>query len=204
MTGAGTGESWQERDQRRRQVAREARLMAPEPASWLPRVVLGVATLAWLATLGWLAATLPERVPTHWSGSGTPDGWSSRPFALGFALLAPLLFAYPLLWLSRLTVIWPDGINTPHKELWLDTPRRLVRFERLLREDLMLMAGLTVLLLTGVDLVIGYAAHQPGGLVPWWVFLVLVGGFLVLIGLVTVRMLVGSRYRPRDDDADLR
>ncbi|MFR0770699.1 MAG: DUF1648 domain-containing protein [Dysosmobacter sp.] len=25
---------------------------------------------------------LPERVPTHFDFSGTPDGWSSRPFAV--------------------------------------------------------------------------------------------------------------------------
>ena len=29
-----------------------------------------------------LYSRLPERVPTHFDFSGTPDGWSSRPFAV--------------------------------------------------------------------------------------------------------------------------
>lgn len=199
----GSGESWQQREERRRQVAREARLMAREPAGWLPRLVLLVATVAWLAMLAWLVQTLPDRVPTHWSGGGTPDGWSSREFALGFAVVGPLVFAYPLLLLSRLTIVWPQGINAPYKEWWLETPRRLVRFERLVREDLMLIVGATVLLLVGMDVLMGYAAHRPGGQVPGWWFLAATGAFLVVLGWVVVRMLIGPRYRPDDDDPEL-
>ncbi|MFK5646982.1 DUF1648 domain-containing protein [Ornithinimicrobium sp. LYQ121] len=198
----GAGESWQQREERRRQVAREARLMAREPAGWLPRLVLVVATAAWLATLAWMAATLPERVPTHWSGGGTPDGWSSRAFAVGFALVTPLVLFYPMLWISRLVMVWPDGVNAPHKEWWLDRPRRLLRFERLLREDLMVIVGLSVLLMAGIGLIMGYAAHRPGGTVPGWWFAALVGGFVGALALVIVRVMTGPRYRP-DDDPEL-
>ena len=204
MTGSGGGESWQQREERRRQVAREARLMADEPAGWPQRIVLAVATMAWLATLAWMAATLPERVPTHWSTGGTPDGWSSRASALAFAVLTPLVLLYPMVWISRLAMIWPAGINAPHKEWWLDRPRRLVRFERLLREDLMVIVAMTVLLMVGIDLIIGYAAHRPGGAVPGWWFGALVGGYLVALTLATVRMMTGSRYRPDEDDPQLR
>lgn len=199
----GSGESWQQREERRRQVAREARLMAREPAGWLPRLLLLGATVAWLATLVWLVQTLPERVPTHWSGGGTPDGWSSRPVAVAVVVLLPLVFFFPMILISRLVMVWPDGVNAPHKEWWLDRPRRLVRFERLLREDLMVIVALSVLLVVGMGLIMGYAAHQPGGAVPAWWFAVQVGGYLVLLTLLVVWMYVSARYRPDDDDPEL-
>jgi uncharacterized membrane protein len=197
------GESWRRREERRRQAAREARLLDPEPASWWPRAVLVGATVLWVATLAWLAATLPARVPTHWSFGGTPDGWSSRGAAMAMAVLLPLGFVYPMLLISRLVLTAPQAVNAPYKEWWLETPRRLRRFERLVREDLMVIVGLTVLLMTAIDLITGYAAHQPGGRVPGWWFLAVTLGFLAAIAVLTVRMLVGRRYRPRDEEPEL-
>lgn len=202
MTG-GPGESWQDREARRRGVAQEARQLDREPAGWPARIVLALATVAWLATLVWLTLTLPERVPTHWSAGGTPDGWSSRTSALAFTTAIPLLVLYPMIWISRLVIVWPHGINTPYKEWWLDRPRRLVRYERLVREDLMVIVGMSVLLMAGADLIIGYAAHQPGGRVPGWWFPVLLIAYLVVLGVVVVRMMVGPRYRPDDADPQL-
>ena len=202
MTG-GPGESWQEREARRRRVAEEARGLDREPAARWARLALVVATAAWLATIAWMAATLPEQVPTHWSASGTPDGWSSKAGALAFVVLLPALLFFPMIWLSRLVLVWPDGVNAPHKEWWLDRPRRLVRFERLLREDLMVIVSVTVLLMVAIDLITGYAAHQPGGTVPAWWFPVVLVAFLAVLTLVTVRMFVGGRYRPDDDDPEL-
>ena len=115
-------------------------------------------------------------------------------------MLLPLVFAYPLIWLSRLAILWPAGINVPHKEWWLRSPRRLIRFERLLREDLMLIVALTLLLFTSTDIVMGYAAHQPRGEVPGWVFPVTLGCFLVGMLAVIVRMVAGPRYRPDEVD----
>lgn len=198
-----TGGTWQQREAARKDVAREARDLPREPASWGPRLAIAVATLAWLTTLVWLVATLPERVPTHWSGSTVPDDWSSRGTALAMSVLLPLVLAYPMVWLSRLALVWPDGINVPHKQWWLERPRRLVRFERLVREDLVLLVAATVGLLTAVDVQIGIAAHRPGGETPGWSVPVLLGTYLLLVGLVVGRMVVGRRYRPREDDAEL-
>ncbi|MCE1178417.1 MAG: DUF1648 domain-containing protein [Micrococcales bacterium] len=90
--------------------------MPREPAGAAPKVALSVATLLWLAALVWQWFTLPERVPTHWSWGSVPDGWSSRTGQLWFALLMPVVFAYPMIWLSRLCLVWPDRINIRHKE----------------------------------------------------------------------------------------
>lgn len=201
--GHASREKWQEREERRRGVVRGAQARQREPTSRGPRLAIGLTTVAWLATLIWLFATLPEQVPTHWSFDNTPDGWSSRSVALAMAVVFPVVFAYPMLWLSRLAFVWPEGINVPHKEWWLQTPRRLVRFERLLREDLMLLAALLLLLLVAMEVQIGYAAHQPQGTVPGWTFPVIIGGFLASSGILMVRMVAGPRYRPRELDSEL-
>lgn len=84
-----SGGTWQEQAARRTAVSREARTLPREPASWPSRVALGLATVAWLGTLVWLVATLPERVPTHWSSGTVPDRWSSRGVALAMSALLP-------------------------------------------------------------------------------------------------------------------
>lgn len=182
--------------------------MSREPSSLLPRLVLWLSVAAWAAVLVWLALTLPERVPTHWSaGSGEPDGWSSRGGTLAMSA-AFLLMTLPLVLISRLVLVAPDLVNSPHREWWTSTPRRLVRFERLVREDLMVVAGITLLLLVSTQVVIGYAAHRPGGVVPGWVFALVVGAYLVVLTLYVVRTYRGGRYRPdrqervlQDEDA---
>ena len=180
-------------------VAARARALLREPASRWRWLALILSTVLWLATLVALAITLPDRVPTHWSGGSGPDEWMSRGGSLLVSVALPVLTAYPLIWLSRLAIVWPDGINVPNKQWWLQTPQRLVRFERLLREDLMLVAALMILLYVGIDLAIGYAAHQPGGRMPGWVFPVVLVAFLVLLALILAPMIVGRRYRPRED-----
>lgn len=200
----GPSESWREREARRRRVAEEARVLDREPAGMRARLVLAVAMVAWLATAVWLLLTLPENVPTHWSpGGGTPDRWSSKNSALTFIVLLPVVVFLPLIWLSRLVLIWPNGINAPHKEWWLDRPRRLVRLERLLREDLMVIVSVTLLLVVAGNLITGYAAHQPGGTVPAWWFLGVLVAFVLVLTVFTVRMYAGGRYRPDHDDPAL-
>lgn len=199
MTARGassTGQSWQERERSRQEAVRRARRMPREPSAALPRLVLWLSVAAWLGVLVWLALTLPDRVPTHWTFSNVPDGWSSKVGALVFSAGLPLVLLLPMLWLSRLVFVAPDLVNSPHREWWTSTPRRVVRFERLVREDLMVIVALTLLMLVSADVVIGYAAHQPGGAAPGWVFPVVLVAYLVLVTLVVVHMYRSGRYRP--------
>lgn len=196
-------ETWQERAALRKQVAAEARALPREPAVAWVRAVLGSVTTLWLAALAWSLATLPERVPIHWSSfEGIPDSWASKPVALTLSFVLPLVLVYPLLWLSRLVFVAPDLVNVPHKEWWLRTPRRLARFERLLREDVMLLVSATLLLMVVSDVQIGYAAHQPDGRVSGWTLYAPVGGFLALTALILLRMMMGGRYRPHEEDSE--
>lgn len=195
------GMGWQESQRRQRDVAEQAKARPREAAASFPQAVLAITTLAWLIAVGWLVATLPERVPLHWSLSNAPDRWGSRGEAIAFAVLMPLVTAYPLILLSRLALIWPDAINLPDKKWWLATPERLVRLERLLREDMMLFAAVMVTILVIADLSIAVAAHHPSGAAPWWTFPA-VGVALAALAAVIIRMAAGGRYRPADDGAD--
>lgn len=187
--------NWREAERRRREVAAEAKRLPRERAAPFPRVVLGATTLTWVLVVVWLIWALPDRVPLHWSMSDTPDRWGTKGEALAFAVALPLLTAFPLILISRLALIWPDGINLPDKDWWLETPQRLVRFERLLREDMMLMAAATLAILVVADLSIAAAAQHPEGRAPWWMLPAL-GVALVAMLAVIVRMLLPRRYRP--------
>lgn len=168
-----------------------------EPSGRNYRIAVLLGGLASAATWVWLAMTAPDRVPTHWSGE-TPDGWSSKPAALVLcALLLPGI-ALGITQLSRLATAWPVGINVPHKDWWLAEPRRLVRFERLLREDMMLIAAALLGLSALMNVTIGVAAHRRDGAMPTAVFVLAL--VLVVGGVLTVvaRMLLG-RYDPTDD-----
>ncbi|XVX20510.1 DUF1648 domain-containing protein [Actinomycetota bacterium] len=197
-----SGEDWREREARRQAAAGEAKGLPRQPAGATPRVALLLATLLWLAVLVWQWLTLPDRVPTHWSTSSAPDGWASRAGQLWFALLTPLLFVYPMIWLSKLCLYWPGGINIRHKEWWLETPARLIRFERMVREDMMWFAVLLLLLMTGADISIGIAAHRPGGQMPALSTVLLVAGSLIGVLAFVIRV-SHSRYRPQDSDPAL-
>ncbi len=172
--------------------------MGREPMSDPVRAAAVGSVVVWLGVLVWLAESLPDRVPTHWSLSSVPDAWSSKPAALAILVVVPLVMFLPMPLISRLVLSHPDIVNAPYKEWWLDTPRRLVRFERLLREDLWLMTAVSLLLIAAIGLIIGQAATTPDGRVdPWWMWLTIVG-YLAVIGLLVARMLAGRRYRPFD------
>jgi len=64
----------------------EAFAHAPE---WSVRAALGMPVVFAASILALVAVTwrtLPLMVPTHWGPSGVPDGWSSKPIALGLLL----------------------------------------------------------------------------------------------------------------------
>lgn len=186
---------WRDVQRHQGQAREEARALPREPVAPWVWAVVAVATLAWLGVLAWQTAVLPDRVPQHWSGvGGTPDRWASKTEALTFSVAMPLLFAYPTPLLARLVIAWPDGINAPNKAYWTWNGPRLRRFERLLREDLWLMAAWMIALLVAVDVQITVAAGRPGGQVDsgWMagVTAVFVAGLLGYVAYMYAR-----RYR---------
>lgn len=88
-------------------------------------------------------ASLPERVATHFTFDGTPDGWMGRDafVVLTIALLAGVggLFLVLSVFVPRL----PDTmLNLPHKRYWL-APERRERTRDAISAMLALMGGVT-------------------------------------------------------------
>lgn len=113
-------------------------------------------------------------------------------------MILPLVICFPLIRLSRLVIVWPDSLNTPHKDWWLATPARLNRIERLVREDLIVFATLLLLGMTCGDVAILRAAHRPGGTrspaEPW-----IEGVLLAVVAIWMLSRARSSRYAPCDD-----
>ena len=104
---------------------------------------------------------------------------------------------------TSLVLRWPQGINAPNKEYWLQTPQRLRHFERLVREDLMLIGALTTLLFAAIILLLLAAlaagvAHVQLSAAQWaaWAATCLVGVLPFSALGLWLGTLVGGRGAP--------
>ncbi|MGX1767741.1 DUF1648 domain-containing protein [Dietzia sp. NPDC055343] len=176
----------------------DARDLPREPtAPWI-RVLAIVAVAVWLAVVIWQFMVLPDRIPTHFDGSGRADGWSSKNGALAFSVLIPLLCVIPLPSLARLVLRWPQAINAPNRDWWITSGPRLRRFERLIREDLWLIAVLTLALLVAIDVGIAMTARAESDSMANGVLYGSLAVFGVGLFAVLARMYAGGRYAEQD------
>ena len=182
-----------------RSAADDARDLPKEPtAPWI--LALSVAViLVWLGVLAWQVAVLPERVPTHFGAGGEADGWTSRNGALAFSAFLPLLVVVPMPLMSKLTLWAPELINAPNKQWWMASGARLRRFERLLREDLWLIMASTLALIVAGQVGIVFAAQSGTDQMPGWALPGALVIFIVGLGVVLARMLLGGRYSDQPD-----
>lgn len=145
------------------------------------------------------ALVLPERVPTHFGGTGMPDDWSSRAGAVTFLAVHTAgmvaLFAALVRWVPRMPAEW---INVPHKQQWLRSGLE-GELRRRLRIDLLVFGvGMNVVSLS-VTLSLVQAAHTGDGRMPVWWFVVLGAWLLFTIGQVVVMHAVRYRLEPVPD-----
>src|SRR2546423_1804970 len=82
---------------------------------------------------------MPDRVATHFSGAGLPNGWMSR---RQLALFDVGLLGFLLLLLIGLGLLGrflpPTLINVPHRDYWFAPERRRESADRLFRHVLWL------------------------------------------------------------------
>jgi hypothetical protein len=102
-----------------------------------PALLLG---LFYLCFFGYLASTspqLPERVATHFDGSGRPNGYMSRTAHLRFMVVFGLafpLFVPALVYAGRFL---PDRFyHLPHRDYWLAPAQRTATMAYLFRHSL--------------------------------------------------------------------
>ncbi|MFM7320429.1 MAG: DUF1648 domain-containing protein [Armatimonadota bacterium] len=151
---------------------------------WLPAVpvALGVAqALLW-------RARLPERVATHFDGSGVPNGWMGRDTAVWFGPGMALFLGLVFVGVGRLIHGLPtEMVNLPDREYWLAPERReatLARIEAVLRWMGVLVGGF-VLAVQETSFRANLAPGQRLGSGA----LVLLAGFLLLELVWVVRFL---------------
>ncbi|MBC2931807.1 DUF1648 domain-containing protein [Nocardioides sp. zg-1228] len=160
------------------------------------RRALLVVGAAYVAALAWAAVVLPDRVPTHFDAAGRVDEWSSRTalmvtwVVLGVVVLAGI----PAL-TRALTAGDGTWVNMPQasKDYWF-APERRAEFAVRFQDDMEAVTALTGALLVAALVLTTRVGVTGRDGAPSWAFPVLVGGYLVLTALWTVRLL--RAYRP--------
>lgn len=152
-----------------------------------------IALISLLAMLGILLASmaatyrrLPDRVASHFSIDGRPDGWMSRPTyagaTLGGAVLVAALCAGPL----YLTRFLPESmINIPNRAYWLSPERRDEADRRMLAFGLWLSA-LCIGLFIGLHLLTIRANRMQPPRLPTTDGLILMAVFLLGMGYLCI------------------
>lgn len=91
----------------------------------LPRMIFFAIVLAALAQCVLTFSQLPDRVASHFTASGAPNGWMTKEtFFVVYAVmvgLAAFVEVYPARSIARSS---PARINLPNKEYWLAPERR--------------------------------------------------------------------------------
>ncbi|QYJ03862.1 DUF1648 domain-containing protein [Nocardioides panacisoli] len=161
------------------------------------RTFFWLTVAAYAVVWGWAFRALPDRVALHFGLTGEVDNWGSRGealvllAALGILMTAVLGGGAWLVGRARLAASW---VNLPHKDWWTATPERVARARDMLRGDLLVVGGLTMALLTLVQLALVRTSRQDDPRMdPVTMAAVLL---LVVVILGYTAWLTVWRYRP--------
>ena len=149
--------------------------------------------LAWLvfalclvASATFIVATshaLPEQVASHFGYGNAANGFMTRDgylvFMLAFAVALPLLLATTIGLLPR---IWPNAVNLPHRDYWLDPTRRDATLNALAAHGAWL-GSLTTLFIAATHYVLLVANATSPPRLPADLFRILLIGFVVGVAL---------------------
>lgn len=87
----------------------------------------------------WSGTQLPDRLATHFNGSGEPNGWMSRSASQTFMLVFGFLFPLFIILVCSATRFLPVSlINIPNRQYWLAPERRIEASNYLFRQSLWL------------------------------------------------------------------
>ena len=148
-----------------------------------PALALATFVCGFLIFLVRTEAELPERVATHFNLDGRPNGWMSRPadliFSGAFGVGLPLLFIA----ISLLVRFAPArSFNVPHREYWL-APELREETNTYVFRQLLWLGCLVEVFLTGIQFLIIVANRSRPAHLPTDLFLTVLGGFLVGVGV---------------------
>lgn len=175
-------------------VSDEARQLPREPAARWIVVLFASSAVLWLGVLAWQVIALPEMLPVQFDFSGEPTSWWHKASALGFVVLMAAVLVLPAATIPGLVLRAPRSISAPNSDWWTATPRRLRRFERLVREDLLLPAVSCLVLLAVGQVGMTLAANSADHALPVAAQIAFVVPVLGVI-VVVIRMCGGGgRY----------
>jgi hypothetical protein len=161
-----------------------------------PALVLGLLYLCFIGYLACSSAHLPERVATHFDGSGRPDGWMSRTehlrfmavFGLAFPLFVPVI-VYVIRFL-------PDRlVNLPNRDYWLAPGQRTETMAYLCRHSLW-FASMALCFVIGIQYSIIQANRLAQPHLPTPLVLAYAGCFLAGTAVWTVSLIRHCRHIP--------
>ena len=148
-------------------------------SSRTPAILLVLLYLCFLGVWAWSGSQLPDRVATHFNGSGEPNGWMSRSANQGFMLIFGLMFPLFVAVLCYTTRFLPASfVNIPNKDYWL-APERKKETSRYLVHHSLWFSCLALLFVIGIQFSIVQANKQATPQLSMATFLAVVGSFLV-------------------------
>lgn len=160
------------------------------------RLALLATSTAYVVALGWAALVLPDRVPSHFDAAGRVDAYSSLTATIAFWLVLGVVI---LLGLPALVRAATSGegtwVNLPQasKDYWF-APQRRAEFRVRFQDDLEGFVALTGVLLVAMLVLTTWVGATGRDGAPWWAFAGLIGLYLALTAVWTVRLL--RKYRP--------
>lgn len=139
---------------------------------------------------------LPDRVASHFDGSGRPNGWSSKAgfFILDLVMIA--LMTAIFFFLPRLLDRFPDGtVSLPNRDYWLAPERREKTFEFVQNQMLWMGIATLAFLICTFQLVIEANLDSPPALTSS--FILLFVAYMGVVAVWTVRFIVRFTRVPR-------
>jgi uncharacterized membrane protein len=121
---------------------------------------------------------LPEKVASHFDGTGTPDGWMSRSGFIALEAIILAILAFQFLALPYLIEKLPNSfMNIPHKDHWLSDERRVETFA-FMRRYLEWFAAVSLLLFILINQLVYAANIERQNLQSGKMWVILVGYFV--------------------------
>lgn len=159
----------------------------------IPTVVLILLYGVFLAYWAWSGTQLPERVASHFNGSGEPNGWMSRSASQSFMLMFGFAFPLFIIGLCFAVRFLPSSVvNIPNRQYWLAPERKAQTGDFLVCHSVW-MACLMVGFVTGIQYSIVQANRQSPAHLPWIVLLQVLVPFIT--GTVIWALVLLRRFR---------
>jgi uncharacterized membrane protein len=163
----------------------------------VPRIVFTLLLLAALALAVAYYPQLPERMASHFDGTGQANGWSSKMFFFGLqAFVVVVVIACFAILPAVIEGLPPRLVNLPNKDYWLAPERRAATMASVSAALTWFGCAVLAFLLAVTWLVIrvnlGLEPALPSP--PMWALL---AGFVLCVVLLMLRFLYLGRRPPR-------